>query len=279
MAGKTGAIEILYALVSDPTARVEISLAGIQLAEEAEQLDGAIKAYELLLKNSSLSEENVRDVKYRYFESLVAFGKADDAIGIVSATIHGLPRDMRAADHHQAEEIRRWIPLLITTGSSLAERQYFLSASRLLELCVELMDFQEDSAQDGYNVSEILRLCASCQLLAISEAGNAGSVSALNKHLLDSALANAERSDKIESNNFVTRMILFRTHLLKGDAGAAGRDIEGALLCEGFSIDALVAAAVEAKEAGLENVTISVFRGVLSAPSIKSDVLPSNFYG
>jgi Meiosis protein SPO22/ZIP4 like len=82
--------------------------------------------------------------------------------------------------------------------------------------------------------------------------------------LLDQAMVHAQRAKELDIDDFAARLLLFRIHLLRGDAAQAAVEMERASAeISTFDAGALAEAACEAREVGSVEAVLAVLRCII----------------
>lgn len=203
-----------------------------------------------------------------------------------------------------AVESNKWAARLLSAATALAERKEFMAAALMLRRCLDVSDKARGrhaqgpdasptlagadgpTAGPGGNVvleneASVCRLAASCALCAASDLGlargraedvvRAVSLSAPGEEheqtvssLLDQAMGHAQRAKEMDRGDFAARLLVFRTHLLRGEPARAAVEMrEASEEVDAFDAGALAEAACEAKDAGSVDSVLAVLRCIL----------------
>ncbi|KAJ8906375.1 hypothetical protein NDN08_002868 [Rhodosorus marinus] len=266
---------VLNRLLGDEKLDVDIALTALNLAMEKKLSEEALEGYELLLRNSALKRTEIVSATQQFAEASAAIGRIEKAFQIASSALKDSVSLLDA--EHTQKEISQWTGVLLSIGSSLADKQYYSSASKFLNLAVDLID-NHCAASTQYNQVSVLKLCISCEILAGAEQHSGSDHKAVD-HPLSTAMKHAAALFEKDGDSFETNLLLFRIHVLRKEEELAIESIVQATKCDGALADSLVAAAMEAKERGLEAVTRSIFKEILSSDSVDTKGLPQGFYG
>mmetsp|Transcript_11050 Transcript_11050/g.46075 ORF Transcript_11050/g.46075 Transcript_11050/m.46075 type:complete len:354 (-) Transcript_11050:951-2012(-) len=266
---------VLDRLLGEEKLDVNVALTALNLAMEKKLFEEALGGYELLLRNPVLKRFEIVSATQQFAEASAAIGRTEKAFQIASSALNDSVGLVETEDGQK--EISQWTGVLLSIGSALADKQYYSSASKFLNLAVDLID-NHCAAPTQYNQVSVLKLCISCEILAGTEE-HGGSHHEAVDHLLSSAMKHAASLFEIDGDSFETNLLLFRIHVLRKEEELAIESIVQATKCEGALTDSLVAAAMEAKERGLEAVTRRIFKEILSSDSVDTKVLPEGFYG
>ncbi|CAN8065969.1 unnamed protein product [Agarophyton chilense] len=334
---KDDAADQMMRVIEDPNSNIDVCIAAVSLFGDAQRVSEAVLGYEELFKRFEGDPgTQACTIGPRYFEALCAIGHTQKALVILKRCSGFMARlsdfTMTDQDGNQiAEDIDkdsgggkmsqflRWSALLLSIGSSQADRRDFKSSVLLLTRALDLARAAKDiSARQASSSTEphkvlknivldnearVCRLASSCALCSITDVKqkidmsvndgclNQSAEEAINEErnlMLNLSLQHANRAKEIEPDDYSPRLLLFRTHLMSGNHLKAASELESSCTeIRSFDPGALAEAACAARDVGSTASVVAVLRCILA---LDSDVLmkwhdstaaspPNGFYG
>lgn len=307
IARKPDALETLIKTIEDDEVSLDICIASIALFGDAQRVADAAIGFEHVFERYKDDLQAIANtIGPRYFETLVTMGSIDKALMILEAccvALEKLSLEISAAEQSAEKDERqsdlstrcsRWSALLLTTGSSQADRKDFLSAAKLLNRCLHFArnstarlstgnkDLEQNPTPQTSSVvieneASVCRLAASCALCSLDECsresqislGEVNSCEAQDRsgevELLAMALQHAERAKCLEPADFAPRLLLFRAHLFAKDFSKAATELRQASSeIRSFDPGALAEAACAARDIGARASVVAALRCILS---------------
>jgi tetratricopeptide (TPR) repeat protein len=305
--------------LDDPDATIDVCMGSVALLTDAQRLEEAVTGFEMLLARfASDRQAIVKVIGPRYFECLSSLGQAEKALQLVTVVEKSLSELHAIGDASDSisvcAESKNWCALLLYSGSALAERKEYQSAASILGRCLsmanstaQMQKLENDDMAEGIgekndtersntkesdvvfeNEARIRRLSASCALFAASEwkqnLDDDAEKDMKVKDLLFQAMSHALKAKALDGDNFATRLLVFRIHLMRGDSDLAAAEMkEASEDIHDFDPGELAEAACEAKDIGSFDSVLAVLRCILRAgSSAKCSSLDSQkrgFYG
>lgn len=302
---KPNAVDLLIKTVEDSETTLDVSIACVSLFGDAQRVSDAAIGFERLFARFSCDSEAIAGtIGLRYFETLTALGKIDEALEVFDICCNAMTnlKIRPAGDSQNAKDLHsrtahllcsRWSALLLATGSTQADRKDFQSASRLLNRAlVFAKTFSSNRNSDKVDVSSaignvvleneaaICRLASSCALCAIDDLQRKTTLTPekkLNRNrgdddddqllgdLLKITLTHAERAKRLEPTDFAPRLLLFRAYLVIKEHQKAALELRQASLeIKYFDPGALAEAACAARDVGSKSAVVAALRCILN---------------
>lgn len=262
-------LEILLKAIDDVDSSLDVCIASISLFGDAQRISDAATGFERLYKRFRNNPVALAcTIGPRYFETLVAIGKIDQALElfeVCSSIISTLSESDEVggtdakADSTQPAQLTKWAALLLATGSAQADKRDFSSATIILSnsllLAKKAKDLTSNVASSSAdpqkgcnnvvleNEAAVCRLASSCALCSIDDSRRSVSMSLqpgsaqadlgsnLNekqKSMIAASLKYASRAKELEPNDFAPRLLLFRAHLISHEYSMAAQELKRA---------------------------------------------------
>lgn len=230
---KSEAADLLLETIDNRDSTLEVCIAALCLFTDAQRIAEAAAGYEKLFRRFQEEPKAiVCSVGPRFFETLSALGKMDEAINVLNVCTCAIDRldecdidgsQNQRGDGRQSEvdetsrdvQLSRWSALLLAAGSALADRKDFAGAAELLdraislsrksrkEICAQSSTGRSDKELDPLvnvvkeNEAAVCRLAASCALCSIGDISSPVSMSLDDKVVTDGPQALHENDRKV----------------------------------------------------------------------------------
>lgn len=280
---------LLSGILEDRESNIDVCMASITLAADAQLLSESVEGYETVFKRFSTDVPVLlTKVGPRYFQGLITIGDLSKALHVLDQCYDLITKHMEQVGEDEEEQkasrehFRRWSALALASGCTLADRKDFASAALLLDRALRITNKMPKAKNNNIsdiveqNEAAICRFLAACAITHCSQAnkddnqvtevnGNEQNGVQDRETLLTAAIANAQRARDLDPDDFAARVLLFRGYLLQDRPDMASAEMAKAstdIPC--FDAGSLARAACTARDAGSDEAVLSALKYIMN---------------
>jgi len=310
--GKPLASSALMDVLQHPQVSFELCTTAFQLMMDSNHFVDVVAGCDTLLEQDRFNKnfENKNAILLWSFDALLASGR-NERLTEEFGNLVDVCLSCECASTLKSFHLSRWIGSAMIAAASLSERGFHHLTVVLLQDILRLQAHplldSEEVLDNASSVNARFLLMSSCLLVAKEsrECLEKSQIhpfecnrripldtSTFDKHLMLSiAVAHAECAATKYPKSFPIRSMCCRVYLAMGDERKAIGEIAALSLCDGFDLQALCTAALDAQELGAKRAMLSSFLWILQNPDYTTSEnhsalavptaqqLPKNFIG
>lgn len=297
----SSAVDQMMRIIADSESSLDLCLGSIACIADAQWQEDAVNGLKTLFQRfESDGPAILEHIAPRYFESLAAIGRTEEAIQLLEKIIILLGRFVNGDENDGtstkpkpteiASTFQLWSSISLAAGSRLADRNdnafAMIVLDKALKIAREGRELESSEKKDPLleNEATVCRLLASCAIVhasslscnrnGVEEAKANGNNTKLDStssptrdESIEMAKSCASRALDLEPSDSSACLLLFRALILEDEPGLAAEEIQKACLStESLDVSEIAEAACYAQDYGNTEAVLAALGCILHLP-------------